>query len=260
MNIISQIKDYYDYLAYDYGVDPSLVYRRGLIRPPDTKSQDPSRGLAYPNHFAYYFDQSDTCLYQSFCHPGIQKINNSPIKVGRTRRIRLGWLIVCQKLYIVGFYPEGKKKTTYKLFTKENFPDDYEDLEALAKTNSYFYNWEYIPLNPVPVFSLSLNGKLDRLSRYLNSPVYVVQQFQRYTDLTGQAGIIIDALVPSLAEVGLPSVVGSEQVYQEIVYFLANVLRDSPDTRPPVEVQDKIKVEQHGFTKQSFRKRPKDRR
>ena len=51
-------------------------------------------------------------------------------------------------------------------------------------------------------------------------------------------------------------IMSAEQCYQEISHFLGNVLRENPDTKPPVQVDDKHKIIGAGFdTKTSFRHR-----
>ncbi len=62
--------------------------------------------------------------------------------------------------------------------------------------------------------------------------------------------------VPILKDIGFNHVQSPEQTYQDISYYMANVLRENPDVVPPVKIADKDRIVQHGFDlKQSFRHR-----
>jgi len=69
-------------------------------------------------------------------------------------------------------------------------------------------------------------------------------------------GVAVEDRIPILQNVGFASVMPAEQCYQEIAHYITNVLRDNPDIRQPVEVDDKYKIVAAGFdTKTSFRHR-----
>jgi hypothetical protein len=66
----------------------------------------------------------------------------------------------------------------------------------------------------------------------------------------------VDTNVPILAHIGMPALRSAEWMYQDLSYFVGNLLRESPDVKPPVEVSDKDKIVEHGFDlRQSFRHR-----
>ena len=55
---------------------------------------------------------------------------------------------------------------------------------------------------------------------------------------------------------GFPEIMPAEQLYQDLAYYIANVIEDGIDLRPPTEIADIDKVVQYGFDKkQSFRHR-----
>lgn len=66
----------------------------------------------------------------------------------------------------------------------------------------------------------------------------------------------IEGKTPRLKDLGLSSLYPAEALYQDIAYFVGNVLHPSPDLAPPVFIADKDKIVQYGFDlKQSFRHR-----
>lgn len=90
---------------------------------------------------------------------------------------------------------------------------------------------------------------LIKLSKKIGHPVYVIKSVDK-------AYIEIDSKIPKLKDYGIPAILSATQIYQELVYFLSNVLKDSPDMQPPINMDDKLKIVSHGFDlKESFRKR-----
>lgn len=62
---------------------------------------------------------------------------------------------------------------------------------------------------------------------------------------------------PQLKAVEFFRVLDAWQAYQELDMYLGALA--APDTKPPVQVADKDRIAQHGFDRQSFRKRPHDK-
>ena len=62
--------------------------------------------------------------------------------------------------------------------------------------------------------------------------------------------------VPILSELGIPNIIPAEKIFQELSYFIGNIMKESPDIAPPVEIENDLRIEGHGFDlKQSFRHR-----
>lgn len=98
------------------------------------------------------------------------------------------------------------------------------------------------------------NSDLITLSRELNSPVFIYHNLGYDFRVRKHAHVYVEKNIPRLSEIGFASIVPPEQVYQDIAYFLGNVIHESPDTAPPVEVSNKDKILQAGFDlKTSFR-------
>jgi hypothetical protein len=86
----------------------------------------------------------------------------------------------------------------------------------------------------------------ENLCKQYDQPVRLIAAF---------ANMVSDR-IPVLQDVGFASIMSAEQCYQEISHFLGNVLRESPDIKPLVEIDDKYKIIGAGFdTKTSFRHR-----
>lgn len=60
-------------------------------------------------------------------------------------------------------------------------------------------------------------------------------------------GLLIREMCPILGNIGLPSIIPPEQMYQELAYFVGNLMRHVPDIQPPVEVNNKQKILKAGF-------------
>lgn len=102
-------------------------------------------------------------------------------------------------------------------------------------------------------FNPRVSDHLVALSKKLNSPVFYV----RIGGVSGEryAGpLTIDQNIPILGDIGFDKMYPPMQTYSEIYQFCSNVLRDNPDTIPPVYVKNENKILSAGFDlKTSFR-------
>lgn len=90
---------------------------------------------------------------------------------------------------------------------------------------------------------------LIELSKKVGHPVFIIKSIDNDY-------IEIDSKIPKLTNYEIPAILSATQIYQELVYFLSNVLKDSPDMQPPIKINDKLKIASHGFDlKESFRNR-----
>lgn len=104
-------------------------------------------------------------------------------------------------------------------------------------------------------------GKFDQnlveLSRIVNAPVFAIRGTHR--DWKNKKTYVeIDCNVPILSNLGFASIITPEQMYQDISYFLGNIMHVSPDMMPEPNpaMTDKERILSHGFdVKQSFRHR-----
>lgn len=85
-------------------------------------------------------------------------------------------------------------------------------------------------------------------------PVYRINRIRSEGD---KLVATIDSKTPRISDIsGLVGMLDAQQTYQSIAYAIANQLKPSPDTSPPIEIDDKYKIVAAGFDlKQSFRHR-----
>ena len=60
-------------------------------------------------------------------------------------------------------------------------------------------------------------------------------------------GAMVSDRIPVLQDVGFASIMSAEQCYQEISHFLGNILREKPDTKPPIQVDDSTRLSVPGL-------------
>lgn len=99
--------------------------------------------------------------------------------------------------------------------------------------------------------------ELVDISKQVNAPVFSISKSVNYLSGTRSSyQFEIHEYVPKLADYGFGNIIKPEIMYQDIMHFLSNVLKENPDTKPPVIIKDKDLIVSKGFDlKQSFRHR-----
>ena len=225
MKIISQFKDYYDYVAHLYGGgDPKIVYNRQRLT----------------NELLY----SGSTLYQSI-HIAFSDLKENDLP-SSPRRTDYGfrWLSVCGKLYLIvdsliSLNPFISPAFEPHIVTEKTDKKLYDEITTTSK-----YLWTTRRTVWVGIESKSAT----EISRIIKAPVFLFHSNGRE--------IVVDSAIPRLTNLGMPSLYPAEQLYQDISYFICNTMKDSPDMMPRTEMTDKERILQHGFDlKQSFRHR-----
>jgi hypothetical protein len=101
------------------------------------------------------------------------------------------------------------------------------------------------------------DNNLIELSRILKAPVFCVKG-TNYNWRAKRIDIEVGYDIPNLGELGFASIIPPEQMYQDIYYFMGNVIHISPDMMPEPNpaMTDKERIISHGFDlKASFRHR-----
>ena len=148
------------------------------------------------------------------------------------------WLAVCGKYYLI-VHDIIDSKSVWEVYTKEKFPK--YDSAMNGRLNS-----SRLIVQALGNFSV----QLLELSRKLNAPVF------SFSNEWSSDNIIVDTSIPVLGNIGFPNIISAQQLYQEISYFMGNVIKTSPDLAPPTTMSDKEKIVQHGFdVRKSFRHR-----
>lgn len=222
MRISSQFKDYYDYVAHLYGGgDPSILYLRNRLSP---------------------LSDFGTPTEVTVKHSDVFGLPNPYHKSSPSSFWMFKWLAVCGKYYL--------------LVSKVNYGEvDYAPWEILDKKKhqNLFERLtgtrRFDPPKPENYWVGNFQPGLVELSRKINAPVFT---FSPWRDGT----VHVDGEIPILADLDFHRFYHPDQMYQELSYFLGNVIKESPDMMPATNMTDKEKISQHGFDiKQSFRHR-----
>lgn len=147
----------------------------------------------------------------------------------------LKWVIVAGKYYLI---VSPLNQDVWTVYTPEH------------PISKYFINSK---LNYTGEFNLHL----VELSRMLNAPIFTIRR-SHHNWQTKKTWLDIDTNVPNLGNLGVGSIIQPEQMYQDLSYFLGNVINISPDMMPEPDpaMTNKERILSHGFdVKTSFRHR-----
>lgn len=236
MKIISKQTDYYDYLTNVYGVDDKIVYKREL-------SKDVYEIVFHPEEKRIHFNPK----YRSRFLPTFTlKVDSmyTGFRYVYTNAL-IKFLVVCGKVYPVFFMGRDGKPVSHNFFVS-------------GKSKPVVYN---------PDIHKSLFEKVDDSSRVIHEVSEQVVEIQKAvglpvflldsvgTDKKGQH-FINARPAPLLSRLNFENFYPADQIYQDISYFISNILNESPDVQPAGKppMTDKEKVVAKGFDlKTSFR-------
>jgi hypothetical protein len=229
MKIQSSFKDYYDFVANQYGGgDPRVVYERKRL-----SSENPEFGSCYG---------SKKVLIQN-C-PLID-----PGTFGDEHSVRLMYLIIAGKAYLIT-HPDDDSSidvNTYQLTSAEDF------FKTIGQTRK---NWQWFYPQRFGVEFEKEHPFLIELSRVVGAPVFAIRTINHGYPRTESAEIVIHGQCPVLEKIGFPALIPATQMYQDLAYFVGNTMKPVPDTDPPVAVSNREKILKAGFDlKRSFRHR-----
>ena len=224
MKIISPFKDYYDWVAGKYGGgDPLIVYKRNKINGAQVGNSK-IRGLLYEPY------RSGRSTLRDF---------HETRKAQKKPEYQLQLLIFCGRQFLV--IKNYDRIGDAGILSQEKYPELWDVLNTRPK---YYGLIDIGWVSPEFYLGESSDFALQTCKRF-DQPVLLLNEYME-----------IDDRIPVLQDLGFGSVMSAEQCYQEIAHFIGNVLRESPDAKPPVEVADKFKIIGAGFdTKTSFRHR-----
>lgn len=243
MRIKSDYRDYYDHVqALSDGGDPKNVYIRGRIK---TANSSKSEIYIETDKFAVRPLPTDPRATQYKWYGTRQCCSQHYI---------FAWLVVTGKMYLVlkssDEYGSFLQNTdTWSILNGGKHSDVYL---ALAKPHKKFDqrtgHLEYRNYNYYIGCELSI---LSEIARTIQAPVFLITS-------VSYSGIHIDSNVPNLRDTGIAALIDANHMYPNIEQYIINVLRESPDTKPPVHVSDRDQIVAKGFDyKQSFRHRKK---
>lgn len=154
--------------------------------------------------------------------------------------MKVGSLIVNGTAHIV-FATNVYGVPNWKIVTDNNID---EFIKQYNENSFHKVSKEY-----VGIYHNDSRNEYVKLSQQLNSPIFII-------DYNYNNNLYIQNQIPCLKDIGYDKIVSPEQLYQNIEYFICNKIRTNPDIKPPVQVEDIVRLEQHGFDKKiSFRHR-----
>lgn len=261
MKFVGKPNDYYDHQAYVWGVDEKIVYDRNPFwpaKPPLFEGGQP------------IFEDGEFKIEEGlrFGH----KIDGKDYEFGR-------FLVVCGKLYPLVYsaldgkiYPsdyiwgqfEVKPEMRWEIYREGHHvwvkrSDRREELWRRRYPHTVFYSWQE------PVTRLNVGDEvpaLEKLSKLVHQPIFIINSIS----VNGSGGFRVttfkvDPHYPVTSEMGLGQFISPDKLYQEVGYWLSNIINPSPDVMPegkPPQT-DVEKAVAHGFDKKvSFRKRKSD--
>ncbi len=247
MLIISKHRDYYDGVAGTTGIDKTIVYERH------------ETVIENGNEFPKIFNHKNHVFGKSYRDNPFQSLSSFKIKREMKKMYQdYNYFIVgfCGKLYI-GWKLYSIIESERKVMTTITY--EFDQIKTLLTSQSYYGNLE-------DNVKMILNYDILPLFRELNAPVFVYDYYhfdKSYQDV--QKGYIYHnkndrfCINPVLKDYDFGKVFDAFQVFQEIQMFLSGVLGSRE--KDIVVIEDKYKIEQHGFDKKwSFRKPPENER
>lgn len=253
MKILSNYKDYYDYLAFQYGVDDGIVFKRNKVIaiPHDLKYIDlplceslndkPTipQNQPYTQHFGstnwyYYETNNKICQFECVSIVGtIYYYLYEYDKIKKSAKMR----IPKKEDYVE--YVNWRKKVHQQVLGHPLWMDIY--------AGEWTYNKKEFQMGIVPPDINEYTYEIDRsLHKKLGVPI-----LWKYMERNESNRALVMPLLSNIS--GFSGLYPAEKIYRDIYNFLQK-LRDTPDTRPPLEVDNMTKIVKHGFDlKKSFR-------
>lgn len=260
MKFIGKPSDYYDHQAYVWGVDEKIVYNRGPFWEPRPPLFDGGQPVYEDKKFVL-----NESLYLSFERDG---------KIWRPSR----YLVVCGRLFPLVYaaadgkvYPSGwfwsmydvEPERRWEIYRADHHtfvPEKNPPRWQAFRNDERFYDWEK------PVINMAVGDELpamEWLSKQVHQPIFVISHLEHSGLYSGRqtTTFTVESHYPVTADMGLGQFLSPDRLYQDVGYWLSNIINPSPDIMPegkPPQT-DIEKVMAHGFDKKkSFRKRKSD--
>lgn len=223
MLLLSNFQDYYDHMIGVTGVDSKVIFHRKKIKETEFKEKNMGFNLRSSyllTDFAYYV--LSICGKHYF------------IKTNKSKNFILKW-------------------SDFHLITKEDLADEkvFHDIRQFIFTDYYFRSRK-TKEDQIEVLFSKLHGipsnGLINIHKKLNIPIFAVIS----TGHSGSEGRLHEKS-PKLADIkGISGLLDPKQLFNDISFFIANVLNNcNPDI---IQVSNKDKILKGGFDlKTSFR-------
>lgn len=237
MKIISNTKDYYDHQAFVWGVDDHVVYARKRFG--SRYLEESFGGMKIERIAGLTFDSGFSTL---------NHVNYFAREVSaQVDRSGDGWVVIAGRVFplVDVNWLKNRRSSSHET----SFPPKIEVYNPKKHDQLGFMHFQ--PRKEYFDFVMMQEQPAIELSRLVGAPVFKIDSYTRGT-------VTIAEHVPNLGELGFPAIYPADQIFQDISYFMANQIKESPDVAPvgkPPQ-SNKEKIEAHGFDyKQSFRHR-----
>ena len=255
MKFVGKPRDYYDHQVYVWGEDPKIVYNRGEFwerEPHPVEGFDPvlsERKFTLDGEMRFRFN------------------------FGSKQRAFDRFLVVCGRLYplvyadtegvvwprdhFLGQYPQPLQSWQIYRTGYHRKADLPREKWHRFRLNTSFYDWQE---GIIDVKVGEVLPAMEELSKLVHQPIFLITHTEPRGRNQGRQHTVftVDPRYPVTSEMGLGQFESADKLYQDVGYWLANVINPSPDqlpeARPPQT--DVEKAQAHGFDKKvSFRKR-----
>jgi len=227
-------KDYYDGVVGTMGIDKTLVYNRQIIEidkkiiPTFLNSGKRSWLLSSNHNLSGHSIKKECQEYQNYGY----------FVIGFCGKLYVGWKL----------YKQIESRFSTELST--NIIYDFNYMNSILNSNSWHGKF-------VDNYNRMISYDAIQLFRDYKTPVFIYDGDYGRTSIgrgtgNGSEKFIIN---PILSQYHFYKVFDSFQAFQEISMFIGGVL--GRGEKEIIEVEDKYKIEQHGFDKWSFRKEPR---
>jgi len=252
MKIISKFKDYYDIIGQTYGVDNKIAFDRTIEIPSVVK-------VYVPDEFLIRLPD----IQSSLAKHSVQDSYHTFYEMCRAENIqRLMLLSMCGRPIFIGQTESSWRPNADGLRNEYVGGTTVLPSEELVECMVGLSLYMGLPnLNDVRRY-------LMRVSQKIRSPIFILKDmagrsFNHYSTTRNlnqdEYEFYLGESVPRLADIkGFAKKYSSDQIYQDISYWVANVMNGSPDLMPEPnpELTDVERVLSHGFDKRvSFRHR-----
>lgn len=223
MKIISTYKDYYDYLAYIYGIDNSIIFNRRpfkILKQGTIFESIKSATKSVLRHYSF-------TPYPYTKNDGLYKFK---------------WLIICGRHFLL--VSEKKQDSKFTEYTPYK-------LLSLVQYEFFLSKWDgYRKLKPYDYFvgDNHVDSMCIEISKLIKNPIFELSDDINLfgKDISTDRNYY-EFKSSRLDDYDIARVYPPQKLYQDISYFLGNTLNDTPDIKPPVEVSNKDKITGHGF-------------
>ena len=232
MKISSKLPDYYDNVAWTYGGgDPKIRYERR-----DFDS-----------------DELGTCLDRIAMKIKSREIEG-PLSVRCHRDMHNNYseklLIVGERVYTVFSVPSY---VSHDYGPPKYFLPDATH-EIITKDRSHLRDWK----KDGPRILYRKSPDAVKLCRLVGQPVFwIAHQYYPNAKWIDREDHFIEIAkeIPRLCRIkNFAKLYPANQIYQDLSYVIGNLMHEPPDDNPPIQVEEKIRLQKKGFDlKTSFR-------